>query len=191
MLLSLDVDKNEWIKAVVAAKVEYQIEQGSKMDSVSSRRIAILLTEAYLSLSRGTPRAILFAPVVEKDMYSLAMEHRLTCEPLERESRVKAEHRNHILTTWGIDRRFGLDDLMTQLKGWTLAALLELPEAETEGVNHVKSSLAGNDHGSRVDEGIGVEEGRTSIFASRERNAVRPVEQNAARLPGRRPDDVV
>ena len=132
------VSREEWIKAVEELKQEHGIQIGSRRDETSARRLAILVGELYLTrFGRGLNVALFVVPAIEKDVYDLALELRLTCDPLEREDRVGRESQSKVLCTWGVDRKSGVEDVTTILKAWTAIALAEIENAGKE-----------NDHGT-------------------------------------------
>jgi hypothetical protein len=125
------VDREEWKKAVMELKEEYDIQQGTKQDETTARRIAILLGELYLTHFHDS-LALFHVPIIEKDGYDLAIEYRFKCEPLEREVRVKREYKKQVLSTWGVDKTSGMEGYTTQLKELTLRVLLETTEEAEE-----------------------------------------------------------
>ena len=153
-MITLDVDQGEWVKAMKELQREYVIREGTKQDETSSRRIALLLGEAYITNFRNGSNVILNYPIVEKDAFDLAMEYRLTCDPLEREERVKGGVKKQILCTWGADKASGMEGYTSQLKEWTLRAFLEVPEREGEDYEPRGEANAG----SRTDEELRLEE---------------------------------
>jgi hypothetical protein len=126
-LVTLNVDREEWARAVRELKEDYDIRQGTKQDETSARRIAILLGELYLTHFHDS-LALFRVPIIEKDGFDLAIEYRLKCDPLERESRVKSKLKKQVLCTWGVDKTSGVEGYTSQLKEWTRKALLENPE---------------------------------------------------------------
>ena len=63
---------------------------GKQARCLSSKRIGILLGNLYLTrFGRGNSRALFNVTTIEKDGYDLAIEYRLTCDPLERGKRFK------------------------------------------------------------------------------------------------------
>lgn len=159
-MIALDVNKNKWIKAVKRIQQEYGISEGHKQDETSARRIAILLGELYLSEFRASSsKAIFNVPIVEKDAFDLAVEYRLTCDPLEHEERSKPHMRKQALCTWGVDKTSGVEGFTTQLKEWTAAALLEISETVDKEDYHGAVDRQGSfDFGSRPLEDAGFEE---------------------------------
>ena len=154
-LITLNVDREEWGKAVRELKQDYDIRQGTKQDETSARRIAILLGELYLTHFRDSS-ALFRVPIIEKDGFDLAVEYRLKCEPLEREARVKREYKKQVLCTCGVDKVSALERYTTQLKEWTIRSLLEATEEAEEkdyGPDHREV-----DFRERSPEGIGFEE---------------------------------
>ena len=132
------VSREKWIKAVEELKQEHGIQIGTRRDETSARRLAILVGELYLTrFGRGLKGALLVVPAIEKDLYDLAMDLRLTCDALEREARGGRESQNKVLCTWGVDRKSGAEDFTTILKEWTAIALAETENARKE-----------NDHGT-------------------------------------------
>jgi hypothetical protein len=66
--------------------------------------------------------------IVEKDIYDMAIENRLSCPTLEREQRIKKpQYRKIVLNVWGIDKMSGLEGYTTQLKEWAKEAFLTKP----------------------------------------------------------------
>jgi hypothetical protein len=127
------VSQEEWIKAVEELKQEHGIQIGTRRDETSARRLAILVGELYLTrFGRGLKGALFVVPAIEKDVYDLALELRLTCDPLEREDRVGRKSQSMVLCTWGVDRKSGAEDFTTILKGWTAIALAETENARKE-----------------------------------------------------------
>lgn len=181
-IIALQVDKEKWISLVRELREEYNIEKGGKRDETSARRIAILLGEAYITNFREVSNVVLNVPIVEKDGFDLAMKHRLMCDPLERESRVKPEAKKKVLYTWGVDKRSGMEDFTTQLKEWTATTFLEVLQTGKEE-NDGRIGITGNGDGGGVIEGAEVEAERTEIFESRERHALRYDEQDKASVP--------
>ena len=159
-MIALDVDKDKWIEAVKRIQQEYGISEGHKQDETSARRIAVLMGELYLSkFGRGNPRGLLNVMIVEKDTFDLAVEYRLTCDPLEREERVKPYMRKHVLCTWGVDKRLQLEEYSTQLKEWTATALLGISKTVDREEDHGAIDRQGSfDFGSRPLEDAGLEE---------------------------------
>ena len=106
-----------------------------------ARRTAILAGELYLKLVRGRDRlerTMLNVVIIEKDVFDLAMESRLQCDPLKRESR--GQHQEQVLCTWGRDKKSGLEGYTSQIKGWTARALLKkLQPTEKEENNGTES----------------------------------------------------
>ena len=154
-LVTLEVDREEWCKAARELREEYHIRQGTKQDKTSAKRIAILLGELYLILFHD-PLALFRVPIIEKDGFDLAIEYRLECEPLEKEARVKREYKKQVLSAWGIDKTSGMEGYTTQLKEWTIEALLETDE-EMKGENYGPDD-GEIDFGSGSTESIGFEE---------------------------------
>lgn len=159
-MIALDVDKNKWVEAVRVIQEECGIHEGTKQDETSARRIAILLGELYLSAFRGSSsKAIFNVPIVEKDAFDLAVEYRLTCDPLEREERVKPHMRKQVLATWGVDKTSGVEGYTTQLKEWTAIALLGISKTVDREEDHGAIDRQGSfDFGSRPLEDAGLEE---------------------------------
>jgi hypothetical protein len=157
-MIPLNVDRNRWIEALKGIREEYGIREGTKRDEMSARRIAILVGELYLSrFGRGNPKALLNVMIIEKDAYDLSIEYRLKCDTLEHEERVKPHLRKQVLSTWGIDKASGVEGYFTQLKEWTIKALLGVSETIEEEKEY--GTNAGEiDFGSRSFEGIGLEE---------------------------------
>jgi hypothetical protein len=154
-LIILGVDREEWGNAVRELKEDYEIHEGKKQDETSARRIGILLGDLYLTHFRNS-LALFRVPIIEKDGFDLAIEYRLKCEPLEREARVKREYKKQVLCTWGVDKTSGVEGYTTQLKDWTISALLEATEEAEEkdyGPSHREVDFRG-----RSPEGIGFEE---------------------------------
>jgi len=170
-MIPLNVDRDEWINLVREIQEEYGIHEDTKQDPISARRIAILLGEAYITNFRNGPNVILNCPIVEKDCFDLAMEYRLTCDPLERETRGKGGYKKQVLYTWGVDKVSGMENCTTQLKEWSAVALL-IKEEENE-----QSNFTGDVNGRGVVENNEMEADRIRIFAARERAAFRPFEQ--------------
>jgi len=159
-MIALDVDKDKWIEAVRVVQGECGIHEGTKQDETSARRIAVLMGELYLSkFGRGNPRGLLNVMIVEKDTFDLAVEYRLTCDPLEREERVKPYMRKHVLCTWG-DKTSGMEGYTTtQLKEWTATALLGISKTVDREEDHGAIDRQGSfDFGSRPLEDAGLEE---------------------------------
>lgn len=159
----LSVDRNKWIEAVREIHQGCGINEGHKQDETSARRIGILIGELYLSEFReSNPIAVFNVSIVEKDAFDLAIEYRLTCDPLEAEERVKLHLRKQVLCTWGVDKTSGMEGYTTQLKGWTAEASLEIPETieqeEKHGPDREDQSRRSFDFGERSSEGIGLEE---------------------------------
>ena len=153
MIIS-NIDENEWIEAVGMLREEYDIREGSKRDEISARRIAILAGELYLRLVRGRDRLeriMLNVVIIEKDVFDLAMESRLRCDPLKRE--LKSQHQGQVLCTWGKDKKSGLEGYTSQIKEWTAKALLNKHQPTEKEENH---GTANRDDGERtVDLGVG------------------------------------
>ncbi len=127
------VGKDEWLDAVREFKAEYGIREGSRSDEIDAKRVANLAGELYLGFVRGRDRLeriMLNVMIIEKDIFDLAMEYRLRCDPLERES--KKGDRKHVLLTWGADKASGMEKYTSQLKEWTAQALLEKPETNNK-----------------------------------------------------------
>ena len=113
-----------------------------------------LLEQAFRRLEGKSAQGVM---IVEKDAFDLAIEHRLKCDLLEHEERVKPHLRKQVLTTWGIDKASGGEGYITQLKEWTIMALLGVSETIEEEKEY--GTNAGEiDFGSRAFEGIGLEE---------------------------------
>ncbi len=148
-----DVDENQWLNAMRGLKDEYGIRKGTRRDETSARRIAILVGELYLAQS--VKESSLNTLIVEKDVFDLAFEHRLSCNPLERELRCR--DRKRVLSTWGVDKTSGLEGYTTQLKDWTMKALLEEPEITNKEEEH--GTEIGNGREGTVDLGVGTFEG--------------------------------
>lgn len=136
---------------------EYSIFEGNKKDEISARRIGILLGDLYASKFKGN---IINAPIIEKDGFDLALEYRLKCDPLEKEEKFKGKEKKQILCTWGVDKVSGVEGYTTQLKEWTVRALLEPVNEEKEdedyGTEREESRLL--DTGSRAFENFRLEE---------------------------------
>jgi len=130
-LITLNVDREEWKKAVREMKEHYGIRQGTKQDATSARRIAVLLGELYLTHFHDS-LALFRVPIIEKDGFDLAIEYRIKCEPLEREAGVKREFKKQVLCTWGVGKVSGMEGYTTQLKDWTIRVLLETTEEAKE-----------------------------------------------------------
>src|SRR5512135_2768362 len=82
----------EWWDTLEALRVEYGIRPTNQKSILSSKRVAILVGEAYLETFRARePKAIHLVPIVEREAYEMAMALGLQCDPLERERRVKPE----------------------------------------------------------------------------------------------------
>jgi hypothetical protein len=190
-LVILDVDKDKWMAEVKKIKSEYHIGVGSARDLKAARRIAVLLGEAYLSELKGNQLRL---TIVEKDMFDLAVEYRLTCEPLEWEFDKKRDDPKK-LSVWGVDRASGLELYTTQLKEWTSVALLVVPEKKEKEVKvdgGTRIERVGRNVDRTGDVGTArVEAQRASLFEGRKRNAVRHVVQEQASLFGGRLDGVV
>jgi len=136
-VITLNVDKNNWIEVVRELREEYEILEGTKKDETSARRIAILVGELYLSkFGRGNPKAFLNVMIIEKDVFDLAIENRLNCDILNCEEKVKPHLRKQVLCTWGVDKTSGMEGYTTQLKVWTAEALLGSPESIEKEENH-------------------------------------------------------
>ena len=151
----LNLDKDQWVNQVKWAVEEYNIQIGEKKDEISARRIANLLGEIYIKLSaEPTQVKLLRVMIVEKDMFDLAMELKLECNPLESEERVKPHLRKKVLCTWGIDKTSGLERYTSQLKEWTIEALkINQPLAEDF------QSKEETKYGREIDLGAGTHEG--------------------------------
>jgi hypothetical protein len=147
----------EWEKAVRELKEGYGIRQGTQKDETSARRIAILLVELYLTHFHDS-LALFRVLIIEKDGFDLAIEHRLKCEPLEREARVKREHKKKVLCTWGVDKASGMEGYTTQLKDWTIRVLLENPEIHEKEVEDDGPDYGEIGFRERSFESIGFEE---------------------------------
>ncbi len=153
MIIS-SIDETEWAKAVGMLREEYDIREGSRRDETAARRIAILAGELYLGLVRGRDRLeriMLDVVIIEKDIFDLAMENRLRCDPLKKET--KSQHQGQVLSTWSRDKKSGLEGYSSQIKGWTAKAFLEkiqtTEKEEKHGTKH-----RGNGEGP-VDLGVG------------------------------------
>ncbi len=132
MIIS-NIDESEWIETVRSLKEEYDIREGIRSDEMDARRVAILAGELYLGLVRGRDRLeriMLNVMIIEKDIFDLAMESRMRCDPLKRES--KPQYQKQVLWTWGRDKKSGLEGYTSQIKGWTARALLEKLETNEE-----------------------------------------------------------
>jgi hypothetical protein len=138
------------------------------------------LGELYLIQFRGDYQKF---PIVEKDGYDLAIEYRLRCDPLEREGKKPVNVKKQILLTWGVDKTSGMEGFTSQLKEWTVMALLEASES-TEGKEREngKFDFAGDVDRGRTREDDEIDTDRAEIFESRKRNALRPAIQNPASL---------
>ena len=132
MIIS-NIDENEWTEAVGIFKEEYDIREGSRRDEIAARRVAILAGELYLRQVRGRDRLeriMLNVVIIEKDVFDLAMESRLRCDPLKRE--LKSQHQGQVLCTWGRDKKSGLEGYTAQIKEWTPKALLKKHQTTKE-----------------------------------------------------------
>ena len=89
--------------------------------------------------------------IIEKDVYDLAMENRLSCDPLKRESR--AQHQGQVLCTWGRDKKSGLEGYTSQIKEWTARALLKKIQTTEKEENHGTANR--NDGEGTIDLGVG------------------------------------
>lgn len=187
--IPLDVDKLKWIQMVKELKEEYSIMEGTRQDEQASRRIAILVGELYLThyeelrtgegiLDNGPLMNVM---IIEKEISDVAMEHRLTCDTLDREYRVKhPNYRKLVLYAWGVDKRSGLEGYTTQLKEWTAEALVLASEPQTTEKGEEedgKLGTSGNVDRGRTFEADGNEETRVSTFALRQRDAFRSTDQ--------------
>jgi len=152
-LIPLNVDRERWFEAVRELQEEYNIAEGDKRDETSARRIAILLGEAYITNFRMCSNVVLNCPIVEKDAFDLAIEYRLSPNPLEREGRVKGD-KKRVLCTWGIDKTSGMERFTTQLKEWSAVALLTTQERK-EAIDDAGGEV---DFGSRSYETFRFEE---------------------------------
>lgn len=113
-------NQEKWEKAIKKTMKDYDIRPAKSKNTVSSRRIAILFGEEFLRLGGG----LALVPIVEKDMYDLAMELQLRCDPLERELKVKPEWRSTVLTVWGVSKLSGMEQkTISDLKEWTKGVL--------------------------------------------------------------------
>jgi hypothetical protein len=138
----LSVDKDRWIGKVKEMVEEYNIQAGRKKDEISARRIANLFGEIYIKLStEPTQVKLLRVMIVEKDMFDLATELRLECDPLECEERVKPHLRKKVLCTWGVDKTTGLEGYTSQLKEWTIEALKPMEEEYGRKIDFGSRSL--------------------------------------------------
>jgi hypothetical protein len=160
-VILLDVDRESLIEAVRAIQEENNIREGNKQDETSSRRIAILLGELYLSdfidhSNEKLTSSMLNVTIIERDVFEFAMEYRLRCDPLDRESRVKPHLKKQVLFTWGVDKTSGMEGYtIPQLKEWTTQALLV---QEGKGIDHGdREEPRSFNFGNRPFEGIGVE----------------------------------
>ncbi|MGA2464667.1 MAG: hypothetical protein ABSH06_09990 [Thermodesulfobacteriota bacterium] len=159
--IPLDVDKEKWFEIVRELQEEYNIAEGDKRDETSARRVAILLGEAYLTHHRELKTGkgifandpLLNVTIVEKDAFDLAIEYRLSCDPLEKEDRVKGD-KKRVLCTWGVDKTSGMERFTTQLKEWSVVALLTTPERK-EAIDDAGGEV---DFGSRSYETFRFEE---------------------------------
>ncbi len=181
-MIALNVDKEKWVALVKEVQEEYNIREDKKQDERSAQRIGILLGENYIRNFRTVSKVITYAPIVEKDGFDLAMEYRLTCDPLERELTAKPEARRKVLHVWGVNKISGMDHLTTQLKEWTIRALVKTSEIGKEDLENGKFGFAGNGDRGGVIEDAEIETERTRIFESRERDALRSDEQDEACL---------
>jgi hypothetical protein len=161
------VDREKWTRIVKEMFAEYEVERGTKKDLISARRIAMILGEEYLR--QRPPQGIWNIMILEKDLYELALENRLTCNMLERETKVKPHLRGRVLEVWGVDKRSGFESFVTDLKEWTIRAMTEEGEVRED-------DFPGSDSRSGVNEISWLEEERIGLFEERERDAIRPIE---------------
>lgn len=156
-LILLNVDRDKWIEKVREIQKEYEIEKGKKPDATASRRIAVLLGEAYIEHFGEQSKVLLNVPIVEKDMYDMALENRLICPVLEREKKVKPHRRMDVLCTWGVDKTSGVEGYTTQLKEWAAIALLAESKEKEENGNGEQGTDGQDHHGSGSFENLGIE----------------------------------
>ncbi len=134
-MIITNINENEWTEAVEALKEEHDIRAGNRRDEIAARRVAILAGELYMRLVRGRDRLeriMLNVVIIEKDIFDLAMESRLRCDPLKRESK----HQGQVLSTWGRDKKSGLEGYSSQIKEWTAKALLKKLQTTEKEDNH-------------------------------------------------------
>jgi len=159
----LDVDRERWVDGIRGLRDEYGISEGTKQDSQSSKRIALLVSEFYLYNYRElrTGKGIfhndplLNVSIIEKEVYEMAIENKLTCDPLESETRVKdPARRGAVLDIWGIDKKNGFENCRSQLSEWTAITLL----GERKDEDGRESESGQVDFGNGLDEGFELEE---------------------------------
>ena len=146
------IDENQWLNAMRGLKDEYGLIKGTRRDETSARRIAILVGEFYLK--QRMKDSLSNVLVIEKDVFDLALEQRLKCNPLEKESRCRDGKR--ALCTWGVDKASGFEGYTTQFKDWTTKALLEEPEITCK--EEAYGTETGDGGEGTIDLGVGTTE---------------------------------
>jgi hypothetical protein len=94
---------------------------------------------------------LLNVKIIEKEIFDIALQNRLTCDQLESEMRVKDPmQRGAVLDIWEIDKKSGFENCRTQLAEWTAIAFLE-ERSKTDGRE--------GDEPRKIDNGRGAFEG--------------------------------
>ncbi len=110
--------KEKWFESLRELKKEYCIHVGDKIDEKSCRRIAILVSELFVTTITNKDSQMSFY-YLEPETYRVAREHRLHCDPLEREER-NPKKVDMILKIWGQDKSQGCILRVTNIEEWLM-----------------------------------------------------------------------
>ena len=147
--------KELFLDGLKEVKAEYNIGTGTKIDTASCRRIAILVCELFVKifsaeLKRNGKTQLAFL-LLEPEIFRIAKEKKLTCDPLEAELSPRAD-KEFILKLWGIDKKTGFNTKISNLENW-LELLWEAKHGRTVNVG------TGRTRFTRIEKtGIGADE---------------------------------
>jgi len=105
-----------WMNGLSKLKAEFNISVGNKIDERSCRRIAILVTELFIKTFPQKNTQLSFV-LMEPEVYRIARERKLICDPLEAEI-IHPGIVDLILKTWGPDKATGFNTKITNLEEW-------------------------------------------------------------------------
>ena len=79
------VPYDEWAGRLIELREENSITIGEKIDEKACRRIAILVSELFVTMFPHQDKdvAMIFM-ILERAIYDFAREHKLTCDPLDK-----------------------------------------------------------------------------------------------------------
>jgi hypothetical protein len=102
-------------------KADYSIAAGTRIDTVSCRRIAILVSTLFVKvffdeLAKNGKAQLSFV-LLEPEIFRIAKEKKLTCDPLEAELSPRAD-KEFILKLWGVDKKTGFNTKISNLENW-------------------------------------------------------------------------